>query len=187
MGLLTGGRGSLALHGDTLPLDLWKNEGGFFSLVPQSPQLMPWRTVDANLRIAQPSSGNTAELSLQRLQLLNSMGLEQAQNLYPGQISQGMAARVSFARALLLKAHCLLLDEPFAALDAINRARLQDWLHSTLAQLSIPCVFVTHDVREALRLGTQIMVLKGTPATCVDSFVNFEDTPTWEKKLLAAL
>jgi NitT/TauT family transport system ATP-binding protein len=138
------------------------------AVVFQNYSLFPWFTVQVN--IAQAVAKSHPEFSTeQRLvkarEYLAQVGLEDAAKKYPFQLSGGMQQRAAIARALALEAPVLLMDEPFGALDPINRGKLQDLLldvwQSTSPQRTI--VFVTHDVAEALYLGDRVVVLGASP------------------------
>gem|GEM_PF-1008043 len=187
MGLEGGAEGSVEIGGAVHDLAGWTRAQTVFGLVPQAPLLFPWKTVEKNLELALPKGTQKAEARERIASLLQVVGLEKNARQYPWQISLGMASRVSFARALLVPSRALLLDEPFAALDALTRRGLQDWLRARLSESRLPCIFVTHDVREALAIATRIVVLGGTPASLVATFSEFENTPAFERRILSAL
>lgn len=126
----------------------------------QDHRLFPSLTVLENVRIAlntAPLSGR--ERTDQALSYLALAGLEGFEHAYPGQLSDGMAQRVAIARALVSRPRVLLLDKPFAALDAITRVHMQSELARIRHQENITMVFVTHDVDEAISLGDRVVVL----------------------------
>ncbi len=136
--------------------------------MPQRDLLLPWRRAVDNaalgLRISGASRGRAradAETMLARL------GLGAFARSYPGQLSGGMRQRVAFARTLLAGKPVLLLDEPLAALDAITRADLQEWLADTVRDERRTTVLVTHDVEEALYVADRVLLLSPRPATIV--------------------
>jgi NitT/TauT family transport system ATP-binding protein len=195
MGLERGARGLVSVRDrDPIPLAAWGPGQDVFGLVPQVPTLFPWKTLEGNLVVACPGPATREEKRARAQTLLEAVGLAESSSKYPWQVSQGMASRVSFARAQLVRAPCLLLDEPFAALDALTRASLQEWLRARLGQSGDPCLFVTHDVREALSLGTRILVLgygpsagERTTARVVADFTNFDASLEWERRVTDAL
>ncbi|RUW46099.1 ABC transporter ATP-binding protein [Mesorhizobium sp. M1A.F.Ca.ET.072.01.1.1] len=134
------------------------------SIVFQEHRLLPWLNVEANVAAALRQSGLAAA---ERGQLvrdhLNLVGLEQFAKAYPAQLSGGMAQRVAIARALVTKPRFLLLDEPFGALDALTRLRLQDELQRIVRNEGTTAVLVTHDVDEAVYLGDRIVVMHPHP------------------------
>ena len=99
--------------------------------------------------------------------MLERLGLSQFERSYPGQLSGGMRQRVAFARTLLAGRPVLLLDEPFASLDAITRADLQEWLIGTLREERRTTLLVTHDVEEALYVADRVLLLSARPGRVV--------------------
>ncbi|WP_417516776.1 ABC transporter ATP-binding protein [Minwuia sp.] len=128
----------------------------------QSPRLLPWRTALQNLAIVAPEQPEGVLRAL-----LARAGVPDAADMYPAQLSLGMARRVAIARALAVEPEVLLLDEPFASLDGDTARRLRGSLKELLNQITIPAVIVTHDPAEALELADRIIVLGGKPATVV--------------------
>lgn len=167
MGITPCSSGSFHRHEQDIQLlTHWNAEQRIFGLVPQSPLLLPWKTVLENILTARPREQSATEAKREALQLLQRVGLAEACDLYPWQLSLGMAARVSLARSLLLSHEVLMLDEPFASIDATSRFSLQGWLLELVEKLGQTALLVTHDPREALLLADEIVVLKGKPA-CV--------------------
>lgn len=172
MGIEKLATGTLTVLGKTIPLRQWDNGSQTFSIVTQAPHLLPWKTVLENIAMAQLSQKHTAKHSQSALA---SVGLEHAETLYPFEISQGMASRISFARTLLMERPVVLLDEPFAALDALTKLSVQDWFETLAKERNLTSLLVTHDVREALRLCHRIVVLGGSPATVVQVIENVQE------------
>ncbi|MBW7901735.1 MAG: ABC transporter ATP-binding protein [Rhodocyclaceae bacterium] len=141
-------------------------------VVFQDYALFPWLSVVDNVAVAvgkaRPKSGK-AERREEAVARLKQVGLESAVGKYPFELSGGMRQRGAIARALALGSPLLLLDEPFGALDPVNRARLQDLLlavwESATPKKTI--VFVTHDVDEALYLGDRVVILGSTPGRVI--------------------
>ena len=133
-------------------------------LVFQEHRLFPWLTVEANVRSALLNSGvpkaEQAALVQRHIDLVGLQGFEKA---WPHQLSGGMAQRVAIARALVNRPQVLLLDEPFGALDAMTRARLQQELQHIWRTEGITMILVTHDVDEALFLGDRVVVMEPRP------------------------
>jgi ABC-type nitrate/sulfonate/bicarbonate transport system ATPase subunit len=132
----------------------------------QQPGLFPWMSVRRNVAIGLRTRGyERREARRIADEFLDTVGLHDFKDAYPRHLSGGMAQRVGIARALALKPRLLLLDEPFAAVDAFTRLKLQQEFKSLLA-LSRPTVlFVTHDVPEAIALGDLIVVMSKRPAS----------------------
>jgi sulfonate transport system ATP-binding protein len=131
------------------------------AVVFQEPRLFPWKSVSANVavgahRLAKKPSPN---------ELLQLVGLTGFGESYPHQLSGGMAQRAALARALIGEPGVLLLDEPFASLDALTRMQMQDLLADVHARLQPTVVMVTHDVDEALYLADRVVIMSHRPAT----------------------
>ncbi|MEW8978352.1 MAG: ABC transporter ATP-binding protein [Symbiobacterium sp.] len=128
-------------------------------------QLFPWYTVAGNLafalRVARGVTG--AEARRQIGEVLALVGLSRWGDFYPHQLSGGMKMRVAIARALVLQPEVLLMDEPFAALDAQSRSALQAEVNRMQAETQQTLLFVTHSIEEALVIGDRIVVLTAGP------------------------
>jgi len=141
-------------------------------VVFQDYALFPWLSVVDNIAIAigkaRPAT-RKAERRAESKDYLRKVGLEAAIGKYPFELSGGMRQRAAIARALALGSPLLLMDEPFGALDPVNRARLQDLLLE-IWEAATPkktIVFVTHDVDEALYLGDRVVILGSTPGRVI--------------------
>jgi NitT/TauT family transport system ATP-binding protein len=136
--------------------------GRDIGFVFQSPNLLEWRSVIDNvlLPIALHRRPTAAEQG-QAQELLGQLGLAGQARKVPSQLSGGQQSRVALARALILQPSLLLLDEPFAALDAITREELQDALLALCRSLRTTVLFVTHDIAEAVYLADHIDVVEG--------------------------
>jgi NitT/TauT family transport system ATP-binding protein len=128
-------------------------------------QLLPWKSVLANVAFPMITSGRFARAeALDRARgALDKVGLEAVADRYPHTLSGGMKQRVAIARALAPEPAILLMDEPFAALDALNRLRLQEELETLWRAQPFTMVFVTHAIDEAVALGNRILVLSPHP------------------------
>lgn len=126
----------------------------------QEPRLLPWRTIAQNVALGLPSATKRAAGRERVAELLRLVGLDHAADLRPREVSGGMAQRASLARALARDPEVLLLDEPFGALDALTRLRMQDLLLEIHAAQPVTVVLVTHDVEEALYLGDRVVQLR---------------------------
>ncbi len=178
MGLHTFDAGELSWENQRVQASTWSKKQSIFTLVPQIPLLLPWKTLIQNVALAAASSASPDAAFKKASELLGIVGLMDAQNYYPWQVSQGMAARASLARTLMMDSQVLLLDEPFAAIDATTRFKLQRWLLETISALNIQAIMVTHDPREALLVGDEVIVLGGRPAQVVTKF----ELPAREKR-----
>ena len=140
-------------------------------LVFQEPRLFPWLTVAQNIALGLLNAGlDKAERRRAVAEHIALVGLDGFQDAYPHQLSGGMAQRVAIARGLVNRPRVLLLDEPFGALDALTRARLQDELQRIWAAEGITMLLVTHDVEEATYLGDRVVVMAPRPGRIAASF-----------------
>jgi ABC-type nitrate/sulfonate/bicarbonate transport system ATPase subunit len=136
----------------------------------QKDLLLPWRTVWDNILLAPELRGGAerARAEPAAREWLRAFRLERFRDAYPAQLSGGMRQRVALIRTLLCEQPILLLDEPFGALDALTRRRLQAHLLNVWESLGKTVVLVTHDVEEALLLSTRIVLLCGQPGRIVE-------------------
>ena len=125
----------------------------------QEPRLLPWRTLAANVALGLPRGTPKPEGHHRVAELLDLVGLEAAAKQRPRAVSGGMAQRASLARALARNPGVLLLDEPFGALDALTRLKMQDLLLDVHAANPTTVLLVTHDVDEALQLADRVVLL----------------------------
>jgi sulfonate transport system ATP-binding protein len=140
-------------------------------LVFQEPRLFPWLTVAQNVALGLLNAGlNKAEKNRSVAEHIALVGLTGFQDAYPHQLSGGMAQRAAIARGLVNRPGVLLLDEPFGALDALTRARLQDELQRIWAAEGITMLLVTHDVEEAVYLGDRVVVMAPRPGRIAATF-----------------
>lgn len=131
-------------------------------MVFQDPRLMPWLTVAQNVGFGLEHMSKE-QRSMQVEEHLKLVGLEEFAGHYPAELSGGMAQRAAIARGLAASPSILLLDEPFAALDALTRMQMQKELFRIQKESGITMVMVTHDVEEALFLGNRILVMSSRP------------------------
>jgi len=135
---------------------------GRLAMVFQEPRLLPWRSVEDNIRLVAP------KISPPDLEaLLKLLGLAEHRAHFPGELSMGLARRAALARAFAVRPSLLLLDEPFVSLDGPLALSLQRELQALVAERSVTTVLVTHDVGEAIRLADRIFVLSSRPARTI--------------------
>jgi ABC-type nitrate/sulfonate/bicarbonate transport system ATPase subunit len=136
--------------------------------MPQRDLLLPWLTAIDNAALAARNQGaSRAKARRAAHPLFERFGLAGFERSRPFELSGGMRQRVAFLRTLLAGKPVLLLDEPFASLDALTRAEMQEWLTEALAAESRTVILVTHDVEEALYLSDRVVVLSSRPARLV--------------------
>ena len=131
------------------------------AVVFQEPRLFPWKSVAANVAVGARRLKDRPDPG----ELLGLVGLDGFGGSLPHQLSGGMAQRAALARALIGRPRVLLLDEPFASLDALTRLQMQDLLAGICARLGPTLLLVTHDVDEALYLADRVVLLSGRPAS----------------------
>jgi ABC-type nitrate/sulfonate/bicarbonate transport system ATPase subunit len=128
-------------------------------MVFQEPRLLPWRSVDDNVRLAAPLAD---EVTLSNL--FNILELTAHRSHFPGELSLGLARRVALARAFAVDPDFLILDEPLASLDRALAARLRDQIATLVANRSAMTLLVTHELDDAIRLGDRLFFLSPRPA-----------------------
>ena len=121
---------------------------------------MPWLTVKENIMFSLKGQNGMPAAEEQCRQLLQELELTEAADLYPAQLSGGMAQRVSLGRTMFYDPELILMDEPFSALDYFTRRNLQDMVLRLFRHQQKTILFVTHDVEEALLLGDRILVME---------------------------
>lgn len=139
------------------------------ALVFQDYALMPWRTVEANIRFGlemqRRIDDETDELVARYTELVGLVGFEKS---YPRELSGGMRQRVGLARALVTEPRILLMDEPFAAVDAITREVMQEEVSKIISRTGQTVVFVTHSIDEAITLGDRVAVISNRPGRVLE-------------------
>jgi NitT/TauT family transport system ATP-binding protein len=126
--------------------------------------LLPWRTVVGNIKLTLDSGDappDTHAATIDRL--LHQVGLSDAADRFPRQLSGGMQQRLQIARCLALEPKMLLMDEPFGALDAITRQNLQDEVAKLVKETGMTVLFITHDIEEAIYLGDRVVAMESRP------------------------
>ena len=155
-----------------------KGPGPERAVVFQNHSLLPWLTCFDNIylaveRVFGPREGK-AQLKARTDAALALVGLTHAGQKCPGEISGGMKQRVGIARALSMEPQVLLMDEPFGALDALTRAKLQDELLEIVARTQSTVVMVTHDVDEAVLLSDKIVMMTNGPAATIGEVLHVD-------------
>lgn len=145
-------------------------EGAAIVFQDYSNALLQWRTVARNVALGIERALPPREVAHRVTECLRMVGLEGHADDYPWRLSGGMQQRVQIARALALRPSVLLMDEPFAALDAMTKASLQDELIRVRAETGASVVFITHDIDEAVYLGDRVALISGTPGTIKQTF-----------------
>ena len=139
------------------------------SLMFQEPALFPWLTAARNVELALRARGAARQERRDRArELLQAVHLHDFAGKRPHELSGGMRQRVAMARALALEADVLLMDEPFGALDAMTRDLLHEELEQVCSERALTVLFVTHNVREAARLGDRVVLLSSRPGRVIE-------------------
>jgi NitT/TauT family transport system ATP-binding protein len=163
-GLLPPDRGVARVFGDAI-----EGVSPRVGLVFQEPRLLPWRDVIDNVAFPLELAGIPRELRLARArEALQLTGLSTFEEAYPDQLSGGMAQRAALARALAPQPDVLLLDEPFSALDAMTRERLDSELLTLWGATGTTIVLVTHSIAEAVFVADRVLVMSSRPGHIVD-------------------
>ena len=150
--------------------------GGRIAMMFQEPALFPWLTVSGNIELALRVTGSAKRSTTKKerreraAELLEIVHLGGFGAKRPHELSGGMRQRVALARALAQEADILLMDEPFGALDAMTRDLLHDELERIWRERELSVLFVTHNVREAVRLGDRVVLLSSRPGTVIEDF-----------------
>jgi len=164
LGLLKPDSGELSLNGKQI-----NGPGQERAMVFQEFGLLPWRTVLANVELGLELKGTAPSIRRERaLELIKLVGLESFQNHYPHELSGGMKQRVGLARALATEPEVLLMDEPFAALDAQTRDLMQAELLQVWERTKKTVLFVTHSIEEAAYLSDRVVIMTARPGRTKD-------------------
>jgi NitT/TauT family transport system ATP-binding protein len=158
-GLLRPRRGHVRFDGK--PIEGFNTAAGYMT---QDDTLLPWRSVSANIGLPlRMRKVSKPDVKARVDGYLRIMDLEHASSLYPGQLSGGMRRRALLARSMIYEPKLLLMDEPFAALDAQMRQQMHAELRETVTRLDQAVLFVTHDIAEAAALSDRVLVVGGGP------------------------
>jgi NitT/TauT family transport system ATP-binding protein len=140
-----------------------EGHGSALAFVFQHPTLMPWASVERNVRLPLDLASDEDDVAAKLDAALNLVALRDFARVYPRELSGGMQMRVSIARALITEPRLLLMDEPFGALDEITRHRLDREISELSARRALTVVFVTHSIYEAVFLSTRVLVMSARP------------------------
>ncbi|HSU06308.1 MAG TPA: ABC transporter ATP-binding protein [Acetobacteraceae bacterium] len=163
-GFIHPGSGTVSLNGRPIA-----GPGPDRGVVFQQPALFPWMTVAENAGFGPRMRGANARTRAAAVEsYLRTVGLWEFRNRYPYELSGGMQQRLAIVRALANDPELLLMDEPFGALDALTRERMQEELHSVWRRTGMTVVFITHSVEEAVYLGTDVVVMSPRPGRIVE-------------------
>jgi ABC-type taurine transport system ATPase subunit len=161
-GFLPPTAGTVSLDGRTVD-----GPGPERGVVFQQPALFPWMSVAANAGFG-PRMRHDRGGAERVEKWLRTVGLWEFRDRYPYELSGGMQQRLAIARALCNEPKVLLMDEPFGALDALTRERMQEELHAVWRRTGMTVVFITHSVEEAVYLGTEVVVMSPRPGRIVE-------------------
>lgn len=146
----------------------WGGAKPAIGFVFQDPALMPWASVEKNVRLPlELAAADAADVARRTADALALVGLDRFAKSYPRELSGGMRMRASIARALAARPSILLMDEPFAALDELTRERLNDELRELWAAKNLTIVFVTHSIYESVYLSSRAVVMSPRPGRVV--------------------
>ncbi|MDR2081843.1 MAG: ABC transporter ATP-binding protein [Campylobacteraceae bacterium] len=165
-GFIKPARGSIVLNGKEIKKPSF--ERGF--VFQEFDQLLPWKSALENIVFAIRSTRKISKNEAQNeaVKLLKKVNLQKFADSYPHELSGGMKQRVAIARCLALKSKVILMDEPFASLDALTRQKMQEELLELWADTRFTLVFVTHSIDEAITLGTRIIMLSPHPGEVIE-------------------
>lgn len=136
-----------------------KKPSSNIGMVFQDPRLMPWLNVYDNIKLSILNE-NKKQQKVKISKTLQKVGLENCENLWPRELSGGMAQRVAIARALVREPKVLLLDEPFSALDSFTKTNLHQHVKELWASLKLTIIMVTHDINEATSMSDRILIVQ---------------------------
>lgn len=165
-GVLKADSGRVLVEGEVV-----KGISGHFAYMPQQDLLLPWKTILDNVTLYGTIHHDKKKAKIEALKNFKKFGLEGYENRYPRELSGGMRQRAAFLRTALCGADIMLLDEPFGALDVINKGKMQEWLKSLRKDLNRTTILVSHDINEAIYLSDRILILTGSPANFKKEFI----------------
>lgn len=151
--------------------EISKSGTGIVSAVFQEPRLLPWRTVEQNIRLALPAG----KVGMSLVELFEQLDLTHVKSFFPSELSLGLARRAALARAFAMTPELLVLDEPFVSLDDYTAERLRELLMNLWQAHPTTALMVTHNIREAAELADTILVFSERPSTVAKTITI--DTP----------
>ncbi len=158
--------GSILLHGEDIT-----GQSGHLGYMPQDDLLFPWLSTEQNVLLpARIKKRDLKQAKAEVMRLLPVFGLESHANLLPYQLSGGLKQRVALLRTYMTGSHLLLLDEPFASLDALTRLQMQEWLQEIKNKLELTIILVTHDISEAIKLSDRIELMDKAPGRFIKTY-----------------
>lgn len=168
---ITDSLGKISFDGVKTSFKDWHKKQNVFSLAPQTPLLLPWKSVEENLMFCALSYYEKKEAQKQVMAYLDIIHLKKDANKRPNELSLGMKQRVSFAMACLINRPCLLLDEPFSALDYYTRQALTKYLKDFISKKKKYSLLVTHDIQEAVLFSNKIYLINPNKRNDVQIFI----------------
>jgi ABC-type nitrate/sulfonate/bicarbonate transport system ATPase subunit len=175
-GLIMPDKGRILIEGQD-----YTGKTGRVSYMYQKDLLLPWKKIIDNVCLPLVVKGETKRRAREAVKgYFKTFGLEGFENKYPFQLSGGMRQRAALMRTYMFSSDIMLLDEPFAGLDAITRSKIHCWLLEVLNDLRTSVLFITHDIEEAIFLSDRIYILSGRPAGVKEEIV--VDLPKPRKK-----
>ncbi len=166
-GLLVPDKGTVEKDGVNIT-----GQTGHVSYMNQKDLLLPHRTILDNVILPLLIKGEKKKEAIKKVTpYFKIFDLEGAEHKYPSQCSGGMKQRAALLRTVCFFTDVSLLDEPFSALDAISKRKMQQWYVSLLKEIKMSTLFITHDIDEALLLANRIYILKGSPGKITDEFI----------------
>ena len=166
-GLIQPSAGEVVFHGERIT-EPARDRAIMFQ--DYSKALLPWRTVAGNISLSLEACGVAEPERGRRIdELLTKMGLGASARKFPSQLSGGMQQRVQIARCLAQQPRLMLMDEPFGALDALTRQKLQDEVARIATEQRTTTVFITHDLEEAIYLGDRVIALAAGPGRIAET------------------
>ena len=145
-----------------------KKPSSNIGMVFQDPRLMPWLNVYDNIKLSILNE-NKKEQKVKISKTLQKVGLENCEQLWPRELSGGMAQRVAIARALVREPKVLLLDEPFSALDSFTKTNLHQHVKELWVSLKLTIIMVTHDINEATSMSDRVLIIKKTKPRAIEN------------------